>query len=127
MYSVCCKAYFQIRLFYNFITGVDSWRHHFIIYLYCDYGLSRKDIARLLDEALPKALEIVDAVLAAVSEFELDDLCTGRCRSIDTNIACGQCGNFRRSQKLIKRRGALYEDHPLLTRSRRGAHPPAQR
>ena len=127
MYSVCCKAYFQIRLFYNFITGVDSWRHHFIIYLYCDYGLLRKDIARLLDEPLPKALEIVDAVLRAVSEFELDDLCTARCKSIETNIARGQYGNFRRSQKLIKRRGALYEDHHLLTRSRRGAHPPAQR
>ena len=124
MYSVWCKAYFQIRLLYYFITGVDSWTHNFIKYLYCDYALYRKDIARMLDE--PNALEIVDAVLAVVSEFELDDLCTARCRSIETNIASGQYGNFRRSQKLIKRRGAPCEDHHLLTRSRRDAHPSAQ-
>ena len=71
----------------------------------------------MLYEPLPKALEIVDAVLGDVSEFELDDLCTARCRSIETNIASGQYGNFRRSQKLIKRRGA---------QSRRDAHPSAQ-
>ena len=90
MYSVWCKAYFQIRLRYYFITGVDSWTHNFIVYLFCDYALFRKDIARMLDEPLPKALEIVDAVLGNVSEFELDDLCTARCRSIETNIASGQ-------------------------------------
>ena len=117
MYSVWCKANFQIRLLYYFVTGVDSWTRNFIIYLYCDYALFRKDIARMLYEPLPKALEIVDAVLGDVSEFELDDLCTARCRSIETNIASGQYGNFRRSQKLIKRRGA---------QSRRDAHPSAQ-
>ena len=126
MYSVWCKANFQIRLLYYFVTGVDSWTVNYIRYLYCDFALFRKDIARMLDEPLPKALEIVDVVLGDVSEFELDDLCTARCRSIETNIASGQYGNFRRSQKLIKRRGAPCEDHHLLTRSRRDAYHPAQ-
>ena len=117
MHSVWCKAYFQIRLLYYFITGVDRSTHNLIRYLYCDYALFRKDIARMLAEPYPQALEIVDAVLAVVSEFELDDLSTARCRSIETNITSGQSGNFQRSQKLIKRRGA---------QSRRDAHPSAQ-
>ena len=125
MYSVWCKANFQIRLLCYFVTGVDSWTINYVRYLYCDHALYRKDIARILSDD-PNALEIVNAALALVSEFELDDLCTARCKSIETNIASGQYGNFRRSQKLIKRRGAPCEGHHLLTQSRRDAHPSAQ-